>query len=163
MNKATSSLESSIKSSLEPRRVRGFSLIELMIVLVIVAILGSIAYPSYLNQVTQSRRADAQAVLMEAAQFMERFYTENNRYDQDTGGTAVALPAALRESPRDSGTKSYDIAVQASTASTYTLRATPKNAQAGDGFLQITNTFAKGWDRDNGGTLSAAEQTWSQH
>jgi type IV pilus assembly protein PilE len=119
--------------------------------------------PSYLNQVTQFRRADAQAVLMEAAQFMERFYTENNRYDQDSGGTAVALPAPLRESPRDSGTKSYDISVQASTASTYTLRATPKNAQTGDGFLQITNTFAKGWDSDNGGSLSAAEQTWSQH
>ena len=154
---------SKAKSPSGQRKNRGFSLIELMIVVAIVAILGSIAYPSYLNQVTKSRRTDAQAVLMEAAQFMERFYTENNRYDQDSGGTAVALPAALRESPRDSGTKSYDIAVQASTASTYTLRATPKNAQTGDGFLQITNTFAKGWDSDNGGSLSTAEQTWSQH
>lgn len=162
-NLLKSLLKSLLKTQLGQQKTSGFSLIELMIVVVIVAILGSIAYPSYLNQVTQSRRADAQAVLMEAAQFMERFYTENNRYDRDTGGTAVALPAALRESPRDSATKSYDITVQTSTASTYTLRATPKNAQAGDGFLQITNTFAKGWDRDNGGSLSAAEQTWSQH
>ena len=145
------------------RKLTGFSLIELMIVVAIVAILGSIAYPSYLNQVTQARRTDAQAVLMEAAQFMERFYTENNRYDQDTGGVAVALPAPLQESPRDSGTKSYDIVVQVSTASTYTLRAMPKNGQAGNGFLEITNTFAKGWDSDNSGSLSAAEQTWSQH
>jgi type IV pilus assembly protein PilE len=135
-----------------------------MIVVAIVGILGSIAYPSYLNQVAQSRRADAQAVLMEAAQFMERFYTENNRYHQDTGGTAVALPVQLRESPRDSGTKSYDISVQASTASTYTLRATPKNGQIGDGYLEITNTFAKEWDSDDSrGALSAAEQTWSKH
>ena len=141
----------------------GFSLMELMIVVAIVAILGSIAYPSYLNQVAQSRRTDAQAVLIEAAQFMERFYTENNRYDQAPGGTAVALPAQLRESPRDGGTKSYDITVQASTASTYTLRATPKNGQTGDGFIQITNTFAKGWDSDNSGTLSVSEQTWSKH
>ena len=141
----------------------GFSLMELMIVVAIVAILGSVAYPSYLNQVAQSRRTDAQAVLIEAAQFMERFYTENNRYDQDTGGTAVALPAQLRESPRDGGTKSYDITVQASTASTYTLRATPKNGQTGDGFIQITNTFAKGWDSDNSGALSVSEQTWSKH
>ena len=154
---------SNAKSPTGRRKTGGFSLIELMIVVVIVAILGSIAYPSYLNQVTQSRRADAQAVLMEAAQFMERFYTENNRYDRDTAGTAVALPAQLQESPRDSGTKSYDIIVQASSASTYTLRATPKNGQAGDGFLQLTNTFAKGWDADNSGALSAAEQTWSQH
>jgi len=151
------------KSAKKSQKSQGFSLIELMIVVVIVAILSSIAYPSYLNQVTQSRRTDAQAVLMEAAQFMERFYTENNRYHQDTGGTAVALPAQLRESPRDSGTKSYDITVQAATASTYTLRATPKNGQAGDGFLQLTNTFAKGWDRDNSGALSVAEQTWSKH
>ena len=146
------------------RKPLGFSLIELMIVVAIVGILGSIAYPSYLNQVAQSRRADAQAVLMEAAQFMERFYTENNRYHQDTGGTAVALPVQLRELPRDSGTKSYDISVQASTASTYTLRATPKNGQIGDGYLEITNTFAKGWDRDDSrDALSAAEQTWSKH
>jgi type IV pilus assembly protein PilE len=142
---------------------KGFSLIELMIVVAIVAILGSIAYPSYIAQVTQARRTDAQAVLMEAAQFMERFYTENNRYDQDTGGTGVTLPAPLQESPRDGGTKSYDIVVHASTASTYTLRATPKNGQAGNGFLEITNTFAKGWDSDNSGSLSAAEQTWVQH
>jgi type IV pilus assembly protein PilE len=154
---------SKINSPAGQRTIGGFSLLELMIVIVIVAILGSIAYPSYLNQVTQSRRTDAQAVLMEAAQFMERFYTENNRYDQDTGGTAVTLPAQLRESPRDSGSKSYDIAVQASSASTYTLRATPKNNQAGDGFIELTNTFAKGWDRDNGGSLSVAEQTWNQH
>lgn len=146
------------------RKGKGFSLIELMIVVAIAGILGSIAYPSYLNQVAQSRRADAQAVLMEAAQFMERFYTENNRYDQDTGGTAIALPAQLQESPRDGVTKSYDITVQASTASTYTLRATPKNGQVGDGYLEITNTFAKGSDRDDSrGALSAAEQTWSKH
>ena len=129
----------------------------------IVAILGSIAYPSYLNQVTKSRRTDAQAVLMEAAQFMERFYTENNRYDQDTSGTAVALPAQLTESPRDTGIKSYDIAVQASTASTYTLRATPKNNQTGDGFLELTNSFTKSWDADNSGSIGAGESTWSKY
>ncbi|MDG1819329.1 MAG: type IV pilin protein [Porticoccaceae bacterium] len=142
---------------------KGFSLIELMIVVAIVAILGAIAYPSYRDSITDARRTDAQAVLMEAAQYMERFYTENNRYDEDTGGTAVALPSQLAESPRDSGTKYYDLAVQASTRSTYTLRATPKNAQAGDGFLELTNTFVKAWDSNNNGSLADAERTWSQH
>jgi len=142
---------------------KGFSLIELMIVVAIVAILGAVAYPSYMNSITDARRTDAQAVLMEAAQYMERFYTENNRYDEDTGGTAVALPAQLAESPRDSGAKFYDLTVQASTRSTYTLRATPKNGQAGDGFLEITNTFVKAWDSDNSGSLVDAERTWSQY
>ena len=140
----------------------GFSLIELMIVVAIIGIISAVAYPSYTAYATEARRTDAQAVLMEASQFMERFYTENNRYDQDTGGTAVALPAALQESPRDAGDKAYDIAV-AATAATYTLTATPKGAQAGDGFVQITNTFAKGWDRDDNKTLSTAEQSWSNH
>lgn len=139
----------------------GFSLLELMIAVVIVGIITSIAYPSYQNHMTSARRTDAQSVLMEAAQFMERFYTENNRYDQDTGGTAVALPAELTEALRDAGTKAYDITVQASAASTFTLRATPKNMQAGDGFIEITNTFAKAWDRNNSGAITAGENSWA--
>jgi type IV pilus assembly protein PilE len=140
----------------------GFSLIELMIVVAIIGIISAVAYPSYTAYATEARRTDAQAVLMEASQFMERFYTENNRYDVDTGGTAVALPVALREAPRDTGAKAYDITVAAASA-TYTLTATPKNVQAGDGFVQLTNTFAKGWDSDNSGGLSTAEQSWSDH
>ncbi len=142
---------------------QGMSLIELMVALVIIAIISSVAYPSYQSHMAGARRADAQAVLMEAAQYMERFYTENNRYDQDTSGTAVALPAQLTESPRDTGIKSYDIAVQASTASTYTLRATPKNNQTGDGFLELTNSFTKSWDADNSGNIGAGESTWSKY
>ena len=149
-------------SILNNRAIQGFSLIELMIVVVIIGLISAVAYPSYSDHVTKSRRTDAQTVLMQASQFMERYYTENNRYDQDAGGTAVALPVFLRESPRDTGVKVYDIGV-AATATTYTLTATPKNAQAGDGFVQLTNTFAKGCDRDNSGGLSAAEQSWSNH
>jgi type IV pilus assembly protein PilE len=51
----------------------------------------------------------------------------------------------------------------AAASATYTLTATPKNVQAGDGFVQLTNTFAKGWDSDNSGALSTAEQSWSDH
>lgn len=152
-----------MKKSVSTSQQNGFSLIELMIVVAIVGILGGLAYPSYMDSITDARRTDAQAVLMEAAQYMERFYTENNRYDEDTGGTAVALPAQLAESPKDSGAKFYDLTVQASTRSTYTLRATPKNGQAGDGFLEITNTFVKAWDSNNNSSLTDAERTWRQH
>lgn len=117
-----------------------------MIVVAIVAILSAIAYPAYTEQVRKARRADAQSVLLEAAQFMERFYTENNRYHQTIAGVAVALPAFLAEAPKEGSTKYYDVAITAVTAQGYTLRAAPKNAQTGDrcGNMTITNTGAKG-------------------
>ncbi len=74
---------------------RGFTLIELMIVVAVIAILAAIAYPSYQDSVRKSRRADAKAALLDLAQFMERNYTTANRYDQNSAGTAIntaALP-----------------------------------------------------------------------
>ncbi|WP_336269087.1 type IV pilin protein [Vreelandella arctica] len=60
---------------------RGFTLIELMIVVVIVGIIASIAYPSYTRYVERSQRAEATAVLMEAASRLERCYTSSYSYD----------------------------------------------------------------------------------
>ena len=75
------------------RRQRGVTLIELLVAVVIVGILGMIAYPSYTSHLVKSRRAQATACLQEAAQYMERFYTTNLRYDQTaTTSIAVSLP-----------------------------------------------------------------------
>lgn len=142
------------------KQKKGFSLVEMLIVVAIAAILATIAYPSFMEQIRKARRADAQTVLMEAAQYMERFYTENNRYDKDSGGNDTSLPARLTQSPIDGTTKYYTITIEAKTTSTYTLRATPKGDQAGNGFLEITHTRSKSWDQDNNGLISANEQTW---
>ena len=138
----------------------GFTLIEMMIVVAVIAIIAAVAWPSYMDSVRKARRSDAQAVVMEAAQFMERFYTENNRYDQNRAGTAVALPAQLTGSPKDSSAKSYNISLQALANSTYTLRATPAGSQAQDGILELSNTGLKGWDKDNSGSVASTEQCW---
>ena len=74
---------------------RGFTLVELMITVAILGILVSVALPSYLDSVRKGRRADAQSVLLEASQFMERYATENLRFDQSRAGVAVALPTTL--------------------------------------------------------------------
>lgn len=124
----------------------GFSLIELMIVVAIVGILAAIAYPSYQEQVRQSRRAEAQAVLLEAAQFMERFFTVNSRYHQTTAGVAVALPSALTRSPKEGGAARYTIALTGINAGAYTLQATPTadNPDTRCGVLSVDQAGNKG-------------------
>lgn len=112
------------------RSVTGFTLIELMIVVAIIAILAAIAYPSYQSHVIKTRRATASACALEAAQFMERFYTTNLKYDEDKGGTAVAVPQ---------GQCALDLAdhytiglstTNAVTSSSYEIDAVPQGAQA---------------------------------
>ncbi len=119
-------------------RSAGFTLIELMIVVVIIAILTAIAYPSYLDSVRKARRADAQADLVELASFMERSFTENSNY------TTAVLP--FTQSPR-TNTAFYQIDFNpARTATSYTLRSIPQGDQTNDpcGTMTLTNTGQTG-------------------
>ncbi|MCW5220234.1 prepilin-type N-terminal cleavage/methylation domain-containing protein [Verminephrobacter aporrectodeae subsp. tuberculatae] len=75
------------------RTQRGFTLIEVMIVTAIIAILAAVAYPSYREYIAKSRRAEAKTILISAQQWMERFYTENFRYDENSAGVAVSDPS----------------------------------------------------------------------
>lgn len=115
----------SLKRSIQ----RGFTLIEVMVVVAIVGILAAIAYPSYQEYVRRTARADAQADLMELAQMAERFFTLNNQYAADRAG--AAFPLAFNQSPRSGGAR-YNIDIAFPTADTYTLRAVPTAAQAAD-------------------------------
>lgn len=119
----------------------GFTLIELMVVLAIVAILAGVAYPSYIESVKRARRSEARTYLLEAQQFMARFYSANSRYTTDEAGTtSPALPIRLQSVPADA--PRYTLTV-AATVSGYTLTATP----IGDdecGNLTLTHTGAKG-------------------
>lgn len=129
-----------------PARSRGVTLIELMIAMAVLAILVGVAYPSYMESVRKGRRADAQAVMLEAAQFMERFATENLRYDQTRAGVAVALPTQLSKAPRDGSTQHYTISLQGVAQSTYSLRAVPGASMQGDacGTMTLTDAGVKG-------------------
>lgn len=117
----------------------GFTLLEVMVVIAIIAILTAFAVPSYTDSVTRSHRSEARSTLVQAAQFMERVRTERNSYAP--GGAAPALPANLAQVPA-TGPARYTLAVGGATATTYTLTATPVGAMAGDGCgnLSIDNT-----------------------
>jgi type IV pilus assembly protein PilE len=116
-----------------------------MIVVAVVSILAAIAYPSYQEHVRKGRRADAKAALMENAQYMERFYTENFRYDQKKGGGAPVLPVTT--SPKEGGTTFYNISFDGTVGQTsFSLQAVPQGNQAKDrcGTLTLDNTGKKG-------------------
>lgn len=123
----------------------GFTLLELMITVAVVAILAAIAHASYQNQVTNTRRATAAVCLTEVSQFMERFYATNLRYNTTLGGAAVAIPALQC---RTDIAAHYTIGFSAGpTATTYTVQAVPQGAQASRdtrcGTLTLSHVGAK--------------------
>ncbi|MBV2162887.1 MAG: type IV pilin protein [Comamonas sp.] len=116
----------------------GFTLIEIMIVVAIVGILSSIAYPSYTEYVRKGHRASARAALLQAAQWMERAATATGTYP-----ATAAFPANLKAVEGDR----YTVSVNTPNGGgSYTLTATPKGAQSGDrcGNFTLTNTGVRG-------------------
>jgi type IV pilus assembly protein PilE len=113
--------------------MKGFTLIELMIVVLIIAILASIAYPSYISYMTRTHRVAAEGCLSEYANYMERYYATNLRYDQNSAGTANSLPALDCAAATQTGANySYDLPTASSALgpSNYLLTATPAGVQA---------------------------------
>jgi type IV pilus assembly protein PilE len=120
-------------------RTRGFTLLEVMVTCVVVAILAAIALPSYLNQVQKSRRTDAKSALVGAAGQLERYFTERGTYATATLGSGGVYPSTTQNGY-------YTLSLANLTATTYTLRATPAGAQVGDpcGTMTYTDQGVKG-------------------
>lgn len=113
---------------------RGLTLVELMVVVAVMAIIASIAYPLYSDQVQKSRRADAKVALQSIALAQERFYTVNGNYAATLASLQVSR--SLRDDDL-SDQRYYDIsvAVAGADASDFTATATPvaSGPQASDG------------------------------
>ncbi len=119
----------------------GFTLIEVIIVVAIIGILSAVVYPNYVEYVKRGYRSEARTALLEAQQFMERYYAANSRYTSDAAGaTSPALPARLQNIP--ASTPRYTVSV-AATLNSYTLTATLLGEDK-CGNLTLTNTGVKG-------------------
>ena len=133
-------------STIQPRkRLLGFTLIEIMIVIAVIGILAAIALPSYQEHVRRTNRAEAKGILLEMAQLLERNFTEANRYDLKSDATNFTLP--VTQSPK-TGTAKYTIQFSPGTLTrnTYTLEAVPTGTMANDACaaLTLTHTGIKG-------------------
>ncbi|MDP4917523.1 MAG: prepilin-type N-terminal cleavage/methylation domain-containing protein [Haliea sp.] len=146
----------------------GFTLVELMIVMAILAIIITVALPSYQQHVTRANRADAQATLLAFGQAMERHFSQGYTYTDATLGNA-ATPAAPApdvfpsRAPID-GDALYELTIEGATEDSYVLQAKPiaGSRQSGDGFLRLNHLGQKSWDKDNSGSITTAELTWDR-
>jgi type IV pilus assembly protein PilE len=94
------------KRYLAPMRSAGFSLIELMVVLLILAILAAFQYPSYKESVRKARRAEGQAALAEVMQQQERLYSQQSSYVAFTASSPNGFKWFSAENPK---TSSYEL------------------------------------------------------
>jgi len=116
----------------------GFTLIELMIVVVIVSILAMIAVPSYNDSVSKARRTDGQAALMDIMARQERYYTENNTYTTSFNDLNLSSNASqegyytIGMAPCGNGIDSCVL-----------LTATPGSTQSSDGWMSLNSLGVK--------------------
>lgn len=123
------------------KRARGFTLVEVMVVVVVVAILASIALPSYSRYGFRARRADAHNMLVHLAAAQERYYSTHNRYSGDMTDFGYSAGATTEHGY-------YVVSLEVGgNGQSFIATATPQGPQASDqcGVLGLDNTGKKEW------------------
>ena len=110
-----------------PNKTRGFTLMELMIVVAIVGIIAAIGYPSYRDQVIKSRRADGMSALLQLADRLERHYSDVGTYKQANGSNTTVddvFPSFASDY--------YTLTIDAQDNIGFTVSSAPKDTQLKD-------------------------------
>ncbi len=115
------------------RRLAGFTMIEIVIVMVIVSLLAAVAFPAYLSQVRKSRRADASIVIESLAQEQERFFSRFRTYTSVVAAPESCTGAACGLGQLDNLSRNdYYTVTSTGNGTSFTLTATARGTQADD-------------------------------
>ncbi len=150
------------------KKLKGFTLIELMIVVAIIAIIAMVAYPSYQESVRKTKRTDAQASMLQIAGQLQRYKIANFTFFKAGTTTPITLAdAGVPSVLPTSASPLYDLTLSNVNAGTWTLTATPKSgsAQLGDGHIVINHRGERCWTKGsdkNGGIacVPSATSNW---
>lgn len=141
-------------------RAKGFTLVEVLIVVVIVGVLLMVALPGYERQTLKTKRALGRAQLLHILSSQEQYFVNNKSYATSLADLGFTNPYSIDADANVVATTStdriYTIAISSATATAYTLTATPQLGQAKDtlcGALQITSTGVK----SEGGTADVKD------
>ncbi|OYT94884.1 MAG: pilus assembly protein PilE [Pseudomonas sp. PGPPP3] len=141
------------------QRQKGFTLVELMVVVAIIGILSALVFPSYQRYVMRSGRSEGQAKLMEVMQAQERFYSQNQTYTTNLGVGGLAYPNVAANAAAPSEQARYNVTSAACAGGTIAtcviLSAAPQGSQANDTECGTITLNSKGTKTEGGtGTVS---------
>ncbi len=139
MDNAILKNRSRIADAVPARGQRGFTLLELIVAVVVVAILASIAYPSYVNQVIKGNRTAAQQFMLDVANAEAQYQLDARAYSATTGagGLNLSAPSAV------AANYTVTVALSPGPPPGYLITATPIGRQAQDGALTLDDTGNK--------------------
>ena len=138
-------------------KVKGFTLIELMIVVVIIGILAAIAYPSYTQYLIKTNRVDAQTEMVKVAALLQKYRVLNSTYLKADGTSLTLDDLGVSSNYPDSVKPMYSLTLSNVSAGTWTLTATPKanTIQTGNGSIIINHLGERCWTKGSSCTPSA--------